>query len=208
MKKRALTLLYCAAVTCFSGCGYIAERIELKYNQPVGVSQIAGASRVAVNVQVSDQRPDKSKVSSKKDMYGIELAAITAAEDVAVTIRKAIEQELQARGFQLSSDTAHVTLTTELTRFYNDHKVGFFLGDAVADLVMAVTVKGQNGTERYSRQIVSQGIEPNLQTQFASGNNARIALDRALENGMKLLFEDKAFLSALVVLSGAMSGTK
>lgn len=206
MKKRTLALLYCAALASLAGCAFITEQIELKYNQPVGVSRIAGASKVSVNVQVTDQRQDKSKVSSKKDMYGIELAAITAAEDVATTIRKAIEQELQARGFQLGSDTAHITIATDLTRFYNDLNRGFFLGDAVAELNMGVTVKGQNGTQPYSRQIVAQGIEPNI--LLASGNNAKIALDRALENGLKLLFEDKAFLSALVVSSGTMSGTK
>lgn len=59
-------------------------------------------------MQVADQRLDKSKVSSKKNGYGMEMAPITAAEDVAVTVRKAIEQELQARGFALGSDTALV----------------------------------------------------------------------------------------------------
>ena len=136
----------------------------------------------------------------------MELAAITATEDVAITIRKVIEQALQARGFQLGSDTAHVKITTDLTRFYNDHKIGFFSGDAVADLIMAVTVKAKNGNQLYSKQIVAQGIEPN--TQLATGNNARIALGRALENGMKILFEDKAFLSALVVSSGSTSVSK
>lgn len=159
-----------------------------------------------MNVEVIDQRPDKSKVSSKKNGYGMELVAITAAEDVAITIRKAIEQELQARGFQLGSDTAHVKITSEVTRFYNDHKSGFFSGDAVADLIMGVTVKGQKGTQLYSRQIVAQGIEPN--TQLATGNNAKLALGRALENGMKMLFEDKEFLSTLVVSSGSTSVAK
>ena len=206
MNQRIRALLYCVAMTHLAGCAFTTEQIELHYNQPAAVSQIAGASHVAVNVQVTDQRPDKSKVSSKKNGYGMELAAITAAEDVAITIRKAIEQELQARGFQLGADTAHVTIMTELTRFYNDHKPGFFSGDAVADLIMGVTVKGQKGTPLYSRQIVAQGIEPN--TQLATGNNARLALGRALENGMRMLFEDKEFLSALVTSSGAMSGIK
>jgi uncharacterized lipoprotein len=193
-------------MTGLAGCAFTTEQIELHYNQPAEVSRIAGASHVSVNVQVTDQRPDKSKVSSKKNGYGMELAAITAAEDVAVTIRKAIEQELQARGFQLGAEAAHVKIATDLTRFYNDHKMGFFSGDAVADLIMAVTVTGENGTQLYSRQIVAQGIEPN--TQLATGNNARLALGRALENGMKLLFEDKAFLSALVVSSGSTSVPK
>lgn len=206
MNRRTLVLLYCAAMTCLAGCAFTTEQIELHYNQPSEVSKIAGASHVSVNVQVTDQRQDKSRVSSKKNGYGMELAAITAAEDVAITTRKAIEQELQARGFQLGLDTAHVKIMTELTRFYNDHKPGFFSGDAVADLIMGVTVKGQNGTPLYSRQIVAQGIEPN--TQLATGNNAKIALNRALENGLRILFKDKEFLSALVAPSGAMPGAK
>ncbi len=206
MNKRIRALIYCAAITCLAGCAFTTEQIELNYNQPAEVSRIAGASNVSVNVQVTDQRPDKSKVSSKKNGYGMELAAITVTEDVAITIRKVIEQELQARGFQLGADTAHVKITTELTRFYNDHKIGFFSGDSVADLVMAVTVKGKNGNQLYSKQVVAQGIEPN--TQLASGNNARIALGRALENGMKILFADKDFLSALGVSSGATSLSK
>ena len=206
MNKRRLALICCAAMTGLAGCAFTTEQIELHYNQPAEVSRIAGASHVSVSVQVADQRQDKSKVSRKRGEYGVELAAMTTAEDVAVTIRKAIEQELQARGFQLGSDTAHVTLATELTRFYNNFNPGFFLGDAVAELNMGVTVKGQKGTHLYSRQIVAQGIEPNI--LLASGNNAKIALDRALEKGVRMLFEDKEFLSALVASSGPSSVSK
>jgi hypothetical protein len=45
-------------------------------------------------------------------------------------------------------------------------------------------------------------------TQLATGNNARIALDRALENGMKMLFDDPGFLSALLAASGSPSAAK
>jgi uncharacterized lipoprotein len=126
----------------------------------------------------------------------MEMAPILVTEDVAVTVRRAIEQELQARGFQLGSDAALVQIAADITRFYNDHKIGFFAGDAIADLIMSVTVKSKKGDSLYTRQVVAQGIEPN--TQLMTGNNARLALNRALENGMKSLFEDQAFLSALV----------
>ena len=129
----------------------------------------------------------------------MEMAPIIAIEDVAVTVRRAIEQELRTRGFQLGTDTALVQITADLTRFYNDHKTGFFAGDAVADINMSVTVKSKKGDLLYTRQIISQGIEPN--TQLMSGENARLALNRALENGMKSLFEDQKFLSALMAAS-------
>lgn len=206
MNRKTIAFACSIAVASLSGCALTTEQIELKYTQQAGVSKFAGAESVSVNVQVADQRLDKGKVSSKKNAYGMELAPITAAEDVAVTVRRAIEQELQARGFHLGSDTALVKISADLTRFYNDHKTGFFSGDAVADLNLSVTVKSRNGEHLFSRHIVAQGMEPN--TQLATGNNAKIALNRALENGMKTLFEDQSFLTALVASSGAKSASK
>lgn len=206
MQERALAIACCVAVASLSGCALTTEQIELNYTQQAGVAKVAGAENVSVNVQVADQRLDKSKVSSKKNGFGMEMAPITAAEDVAVTVRKAIEKELQARGFQLGSDTALVKVAADVTRFYNDHKMGFFAGDAVADLNMSVTVKSQNGALLFSKQIIAQGMEKN--TQLATGNNARLALDRALENGMKMLFEDPGFVSALLTSSGSAAPSK
>lgn len=205
MNKRILVIA-CVVVTSLSGCALTTDRIELQYNQQQGVSQISGANNVSINVQVTDQRQDKSKVSSKKNGFGMEMAPILASEDVAITVRRAIEQELRARGFQLGSDAALVQIVADLTRFYNDHKTGFFAGDAVADLNMSVTVKSKKGDLLYTRQVIAQGIEPN--TQLMSGENARLALNRALENSMKSLFEDQAFLSALVALSASKSVSK
>jgi uncharacterized lipoprotein len=196
MNGRILALASCVAIASLSGCALTTEQIEIHYTQQPGVSTVAGAENVSVNVQVNDQRLDKSKVSSKKNGFGAEMAPITAAEDVAVTVRKAIEKELQARGFKLGSNAALVNITADVTRFYNDHKMGFFAGDAVADLNMSVTVSSSSGQQRYSRQIIAQGKEAN--TQLATGNNARIALERALQAGMKMLFDDPAFIAALL----------
>lgn len=206
MQAKALALACCVAAASLSGCALTTEQIELHYTQQTGVAKVAGAEKVSVNVQVTDQRLDKSRVSSKKNGFGAEMAPITAAEDVAVTVRKAIETELLARGFQLGSDAALVKVAADITRFYNDHKMGFFAGDAVADLNLSVTVKSKAGQLLFSKQIIAQGKEAN--TQLATGNNARLALDRALENGMKMLFEDPSFLSALLAASGSPSAAK
>lgn len=206
MQAKALAFACCVAVSGLSGCALTTEQIELNYTQQAGVARVVGAENVAVNVQVADQRLDKSKVSSKKNGYGMEMAPITSAEDVAATVRKAIEKELQARGFQLGSDAALVKVAADITRFYNDHKMGFFAGDAVADLNLSVTVKSKGGALLYAKQITAQGKEAN--TQLASGNNAKLALEQALGNGMKMLFDDPAFVSALLAASGSPSALK
>jgi uncharacterized lipoprotein YajG len=125
----------------------------------------------------------------------METAPILANEEVTVTLRGAIEQELRARGFSIGNDSL-VLVLAEVTRFWNDHKQGFFSGTAVADLNMSIMVKSKTGNLLYSRQVIAQGVEPGI--QLANGENARLALTRAMENGMKLLFEDPAFLAALI----------
>ena len=163
------------------------------------MSAIPGANDVIVNVNVNDQRQEKSnKVSSKKNGFGMEMAPILANEDVTITLRRAIEQELQSRGFKIGNE-ALVTVVADMTRFWNDHKVGFWSSDAVADLNMSVLLKNKNGNILYSRNITTQGVEPN--NQLMTGENARLALDKALANGMKILFDDPAFISALIEVS-------
>ena len=198
MNMRMLAMTTSFVALSFTGCALTTDRIELQYQQQQGVTQIPGANNISVAIKISDLRQDKSKVSNKKNGYGMEMAPILATEDVTVTVQSAIEQELRARGFQLDADAARVQIAAGLARFYSDHKMGFFAGDAIADLNISVTVKSKNGDSLYSRQIVAQGIEPN--TQLASGENARLALNRALENGMRMLFEDQAFLAALMVM--------
>src|SRR5882672_399595 len=134
--NKKLLIMACLVVANVSGCALTTDRITLEYNAQQGVARIPGAGDVTVDVLANDVRADKSKVSSKKNGFGMEMAPIVTTEDVAVTIRGAIEKELQARGFKLGSD-ATVKIGADVTRFWNDHKVGFFAGDAVADLNMS-----------------------------------------------------------------------
>jgi uncharacterized lipoprotein len=195
MFVRAIRVAVLGAVTLVSGCALTTDRIDLTYTPQLVAPAVPGANEITVAVQVIDDRQDKTKVSTKKNGYGMEMAPIIANEDVAITIRKAIETELGNRGFKLSASDAIVQVVADLTRFYNDHKTGFFSGDAVADLTMSVNVKSKDGSVLYNRQIVAQGIEPN--TQLATGNNARIALEKALQDGMAKLFADNDFIAAL-----------
>lgn len=145
---------------------------------------------------VNDNRMEKVKVSSKKNGYGMEMAQIIPVEDVSTTFKKAIECELKSRGFSLGNNESLVNIDADLTKFYSDFKMGFFSGDAIAELNMGVTIKNKQGDLLFTRQIVAQGIEPNI--QITGGENARLALEKALTEGMQKLFADKSFISALL----------
>lgn len=180
----------------FGGCALTTARIDIKYVPQAGVAILEEAKLVTVNVKVSDNRMEKVKVSSKKNGYGMEMAQIIPNESVSVTFQKAIEYELKARGFSLGNDKSVVSIDADLTKYYNDFKIGFFSGDAIAELNMGVTIKSNKGDLVYSRQFVAQGIEPNI--QLTNGDNAELALEKALAEGMQKLFSDKLFISALV----------
>ncbi|MCO8161415.1 YajG family lipoprotein [Pseudomonas sp. 21LCFQ010] len=177
------------------GCAFTTETIDINYLPEPGVSKVAGAESVAVAVEVTDSRQDRSRVSSKKNGYGMETAPILANEDVAATVRRALTEEIRARGYQSATAQADVQVNALVTRFYNDHKLGFFSGDAVADFNMTIKVVGAANRELFSRTIASEGKEAN--TQLATGANAKRALDKALANGMRTLFADPAFIAAL-----------
>lgn len=178
------------------GCALTTDRISLEYHPMTGVQALPSAEGVTVLVSVNDLRTDKTRVSCKKNGFGMEMAPIVAEEDPALTIKRALESELKARGFRIDTQ-ALVLIHSDLTRFWNDHKTGFFAGDSVADLNMTVVVKNKAGDRiLFTKQINAQGLESNIQIQ--GGNNAKLALDKALSNGMRQLFEDPGFMEAIL----------
>jgi len=192
MKK----LLLFVAVVLLSGCAFSTDRIDLSYSPKAGVVPNKEADNVAIGLNVYDERQDKSnKVSSKKNGFGIETAPILANEDLNVTFRKALELELRARGFKIDNQ-AIVSVDVNLIKFWNDFKLGVFAGDSTAELNMSIAVKDKSGKIYYTKVITAQGVEPNI--QLMTGDNAKMALDRALENGISQLFADKAFFQRLI----------
>lgn len=196
MRKSFGLIIAFLSTVGLSGCALTTEQIDLTYVPTEDVQVIQEAEGKAVFVQVNDSRMEKPQVSAKKNGFGMELGKIRPKEDVAITLRRAVEQELIARGFSISDKMPRVLLSVDITRFWNDFKSGFWAGDAVADLTMSVHAQSEPGTILYSRNLIVQGIEENI--QLATGSNAKLALDRALQKGVRMLFDDEQFLAALL----------
>ncbi|QWV93589.1 YajG family lipoprotein [Geomonas oryzisoli] len=196
MRKRLVALgLAAIAVMSVCGCAITTDTIALKYQPQSGVTALQGAQSVVVDVKVKDSRLIQDKVSCKKNGFGMEMARIVPAEDVSVTFQKALEQELKARGFAIRPD-AVVTVDAELNKFYSDFKMGFVSVDAIAECSLGITVKGKKGNLLFSRQYMTEGAERN--GMIAGGDNARLALEQALAQGMQKLFADPGFIAALL----------
>ena len=117
--------------------------------------------------------------------------------DVVELTRSAIETELSRRGFA-KGDVALVSV--ELNKFYNRFKTGFWSGDSIAEIVLGVQVKNRGGTILFNKNILAEGVEPNI--QVAAGHNAKASLERALWRAVQDLFEDPLFVPSLFKAAG------
>ncbi len=181
------------------------ERITL-YHTQLKVNTIPEAANIVVAVQVNDKRDylapgisrkwGKAVVGYGRNGLGEETYPdIIVTRPVEQTIRQAVESELKARGFRVADD-ANLQIVIDINTFFNDYKVGFLRSDAVADLDMHVKMLS-NGENRFSRQIAAQG-----RTAWAAtmgSRDAEAALNMALDNGIDALFDDDAFIAALLM---------
>ena len=194
--RSLLQLTGVVAVMFFlTGCALTTDSISLSYVSQANASHIAGAEGVTVAVAVSDQRDAKDCVGHKINGYGQQMAPIVALNDVPGLVKSAIETELQNRGFNLGAARA-VSVRVSLNKFSNQFQQHFFSGDAVAEVTMSVAVNKPDGSPAYLNMISGQGTQPNI--QMAGGENARVALDAALQDAMRKLFDDSAFMAALI----------
>jgi len=147
---------------------------------------------VRVTVIASDARTtNRGRISTKKNGYGMDMAAIRTQDDLAEVTKNAIGDEFKARGYQLAS--GGVTVNADVTTFYADFKTGIVTGDADADVVMMVT-ETRDGRSLYSREVHGKGHKV---VAMASGGNAAAALALALGNAIDQLFADPAFVNGL-----------
>lgn len=139
-------------------CALTTEQIDVPYQPAAEAQPVPGVATAPVAVSATDGRTaHRDWVSSEKNGYGMEMAAITAKEDVATAAGDAVRQELAARGFPIGAGGAKVKL--EVARFYNDFKVGFWTGES--DATVALTVKVSRGAVAFSKLYDANGVEPN-----------------------------------------------
>jgi uncharacterized lipoprotein YajG len=193
-------LVASALILLCSGCALTTAQIDVPYQTTAGATAgIPNAATVSVAVTTTDGRTTyRDRVSSKKNGYGMEMAAIVASNDLPASITDAFRQELSARGFRMGPQGA--TVQVELVRFYNDFKVGFFSGDAVANVAFNVKVLSPADGIAFTKFYEGNGTEPNV--QLAGGDNARAALVKAFAASVNNVVNDPDFIRALLQAGG------
>jgi uncharacterized lipoprotein len=186
-----LAIVLAAAFT-LPACGLKTDVITISYVSQGSPKVLPGASGTVVDVQVKDIRSNKSEVSKKGDEYEF-LAPIVVENDVAQILREAIQTELKNRGFDVG-DGGPVVMA-ELSKFYSR----FRAGKSEAEVFIHVQVKKAEGGLVYSEIVAGKGINPDV--FMRSGENAKIALEAAMQDVVNKLMTNVEFLDAIIEAS-------
>ena len=188
---RYITLLAIASI--FTGCALTEDKIDIPYQGRGNITVVQGADKINVEVKNEDKRTVfKDRVGAKKNGYGME--KIVPSNDVAKTFSDAVLFELENLGFK--NGAGGKVVKVELIRFYNDFKMGFFAGDAVADGLINIVVTNGKNEVIFTKSYEGGGIYPNI--QLALGENAREALIKAMTDIVGKVAQDKDLHSALL----------
>jgi uncharacterized lipoprotein YajG len=178
-----------------SACALTTDGIDVPYQTLGTATPVAGASMASVSVVAHDGRTVyQDRVSTKKNGYGMEMAPILANNDIPQTVGMTVEQELKAQGFQIGP--GHAVLSVDVIRIYNDFKIGFFSGDAIADVEIHVTVRDPANSIVFVADYEGAGNEADV--LMASGSNARAALIKAFQNTLNTLVSDHGLQAAIL----------
>ena len=197
MKSVALSLL---ALVLISGCAFTVDHEDVAYvpTAPT-VAPVLGASAITVQVDTVDRRSgDPAQISTKKNGYGMEMAAIVSNRPIASLVQDAISEELRRRGFKVGPSS--LVVAAEVIRFRSNFETGFFSADSRADVTIAVQVRNPAAAITYSRTIIGEARDTGI--QIMTGKNAKASLEKALPDAIDRLMADPAFTRALLDSSG------
>jgi uncharacterized lipoprotein YajG len=182
------------AASGLAGCALTTDTVDVQYHSTTAVSPALGADQVMVQVQAVDGRTGRlDQISSKKNGYGMEMAAILSIRPVSEIVQQAITEELHKEGFQIGP--SRIVVVAEVNKFYNDYKVGFFSSDAVGEVTLAVQVRDSASHILYTRTLTGHGTNGGV--MLMGGENARVSLEGALSSAIVRLMSDQAFTRAI-----------
>ncbi len=188
-------LIAVAAMLSLNACALVVDEVDLAYKPQPNVAAIGGAEAVKVQVTVNEARSsNQDRISVKKNGYGMEMAAITSKQKVPELVAQAINSELKARGFSLTSGSVFVLV--DVNKFYNDFKIGFWVGQALGEVMLNAQVINAGGRVFYSKVYVGENVVQDV--MYFGGDNAKQAVEGALAKAVADMMADQYFIQALI----------
>jgi len=178
-------------ITTVTGCVLNPLSVPVTYQPASNIAPVPGASSVHVHVVGEDQRADKTNVGQYDQQ------PVVTSNNVIDTARDAVQSELQARGFVIDNGPASKIVRVQVQRLSGHFFSTLFFSSYTAELIMHVEVERPDKAIAYSQSFdETNTYHPSM---FASlSDDFGAALSGALKQGVAKLFDDPAFIAALI----------
>ncbi len=187
-----------------NACALTVDTIDVEYKPDAAAKVLPDAKSVVVNLDVQDVRTSyQDRVSSKKNGYGMEMAAIVSKRDVRSMVMDAFRTELKLRGFSVGDGP--VSVQTKIHKFYSDFKVGFFSGESVGEVTFFVQVQGLDSKPFHANTYTGEGEITGV--MLMGGENAKKSIELAFATAVQKVMTDERFIQAILKAHSAASSS-
>jgi uncharacterized lipoprotein YajG len=187
---RTLTLLL-LMIIAVGGCLMAPLSVPIAYQPASNVTPVPGASSVHVHVVGQDQRANTANVGQNDQQ------SVVTSNNVGDTARDAVQSELQARGFVIDNGPASTEVRVQIVKLNSHFFSTLFYSSCTAELTMHVEVERPGKVIAYSQSF--DAADTTHPAVFGSvSKDFGDALSGALEQGVAKLFDDPAFMNALL----------
>ena len=178
-------------ITAVGGCLMAPLSVPITYQPETNVTPVPGASSVHVHVVSEDQRANTTTVGQYDQQ------SVTTSNNVGDTARDAVQSELRARGFVIDNGPASTEVRLQVEKLSGHFLSSLFYSSYTAELIMHVEVERPGKVIAYSQSFdVTETTHPAV---FGSvSKDFGDALSGALEQAVAKLFNDPAFIHALI----------
>lgn len=188
--KKALLLISTLATAVLTGCQSQSNTLTFTTPAPTATLNTANQS-AAVSVLTQDQRASREVANYTKSG---EVVRLTAVPEVGAMFQQAVQQDLNAKGFQLTQGAANANVIVGIRKFFATVEQGNILYKVNADVGVDVTVKGTKGTFNKSFNATRgyEGASFNV-----SNEKIQSVLAQAYDDVVKAIYNDNEISNAI-----------
>lgn len=177
-----------------TSCAIKNDYVDVQHKRSKKTTSIHHPNKKPIQVEVRDEREDKEQIGYKENSLGMKTAKILPKEDLSVSLTRAIQDELIAKGFVVSEGGLKLLVTLE--KCFVDYERNLFFARSIADLQLDIHVLSEDGDPLFFKRMSVQGKESPI--FMYSGKNAAKAVSKALDKVLLDLTLDQHFIGSLV----------
>lgn len=189
LSKKTLVLATTFAAALLAGCQSQSNVLTFSTPTPTAVFNTNNQT-AAVNVMTQDLRTSREIASYTKNG---EVIRLTSAPEVAAMFQQAVQQDLNAKGFQIVQGAANANVTVNIRKFFATVEQGNLRYKADAKVGVEVTVQGAKGN--FSKNFnATRGYEGAF---GADNTEIKKVLDQAYSDVIKAIYNDNEVANAI-----------